>query len=334
MLRAFVLLLAAALAVFAQAKKIVVTGMSSEQVQELRSVAPQADIVAPARDAVAKELLDADALIGGAPLEAMQAAKHLKWLQVGSAGVERYLHLAGPWLRDSDIILTNAKIIQGPEIADHAMALLLYLTRDLAFAQQMKNSEVWSQRDFQAVELRGKTAVVIGVGGIGTQIAARANAFGMTVIGVDPKDIPFMPFLSRVVPPDRLDEVLPEADVVFVSAPHTPQSENMMGPKQFELMKQGSYFIAVSRGHVYSMDGLVHALDSRKLAGAGVDVTNPEPLPKGHPLWKFPNVVITPHVATRSDNVNRRRMDLFKDNLHQFVNGEPLRNVVDKQKGY
>jgi len=174
----------------------------------------------------------------------------------------------------------------------------------------------------------------VGVGGIGSQIAQRANAFGMTVIGVDPKDMPLNPYISRMVYPDQIDNVLPLADVVFISAPHTPQSEGMIGPREFELMKKGAYFIAVSRGKVYNTDALVKALDSRRLAGAGLDVTNPEPLPKGHALWKFNNVVITPHIAGQSDNVNARQMELFRENIAHFVNGQPLVNVVDKQKGY
>ena len=107
-----------------------------------------------------------------------------------------------------------------------------------------------------------------------------------------------------------------------------------MGPKQFELLKKGTYFIAVSRGKLYNTEALVKALDSRRLAGAGLDVTNPEPLPKGHALWKFENVIITPHIAGQSDNVQTRRMDLIKDNIARFVKGEPLLNAVDKQKGY
>ena len=153
----------------------------------------------------------------------------------------------------------------------------------------------------------------------------------MTVIGVDPKEIPLNPYVSKMVFPDRLDSVLPTADVVFISAPHTPQSEGMMGPKQFELLKKNSYFIAVSRGKLYNTDALVKALDSRRLAGAGLDVTNPEPLPKGHPLWKFDNVIITPHCAAASPRVAERHLETLLDNLRRFVAGEPLRNVVDKR---
>jgi len=154
------------------------------------------------------------------------------------------------------------------------------------------------------------------------------------VIGVDPEDRPFMPMLKKLVKPDQLDEVLPLADVVFVSAPHTPQSHKMLGPKQFELMKQNSYFIAVSRGGLYDLNSLVKALDGRKIAGAGVDVMDPEPLPKGHALWKFENAIITPHIAGRSDKDRARMVGTISENIRRFADGMPLLNVVDKQKGY
>ncbi len=134
--------------------------------------------------------------------------------------------------------------------------------------------------------------------------------------------------------PDHLNEVLPLADVVFMSAPHTRETEGMMGPDQFGRMKKNSYFIAVSRGKTYNSEALVKALDEKRLAGAGLDVTNPEPLPKGHPLWKFSNVVITPHIAGQSDVVNTRRLALVSENIRRFQAGKTLLNVVDKQKGF
>ena len=128
--------------------------------------------------------------------------------------------------------------------------------------------------------------------------------------------------------------MLPEADVVFVSAPLTKESKGMVGEKQFSLMKKNTYFVAVSRGGLYDTPSLVKALDSKQLAGAGLDVTNPEPLPAGHALWKFDNVIITPHIAGGSDQVGRRRLDIYKENIRRFVSGEPMLNVVDKTKGY
>jgi phosphoglycerate dehydrogenase-like enzyme len=325
------LMMFAALLPAADTRKILVTGMTPEAVQELQSVTPEVRVVAAEREQLVKEIVDADAIFGTINPQLFHAAHKLRWVQIYSAGVETYRF---PEFINSDIILTNCKIIQGPEIADHALALLLALTRDINKIIPTRSKEEWAKGSYHPIELRGKTAVIIGVGGIGQQIAQRASAFGMRVIGVDPKDIPLNPYVSKMVYPDKLDSVLPEADVVFISAPHTPQSEGMMGAKQFSLFKKGSYFIAVSRGKLYNTDALVKALDERRLAGAGMDVTNPEPLPKGHPLWKFDNVIITPHIAGQSDGIDARRMELMKENIIRFVKGEPMLNVVDKIKGY
>lgn len=319
----------------AQTKKILLTNATPDLVEQLGSASPKAAIVPVTKETVMKEIADADALIGNITPEEVRAGKKLQWVQTMSAGVENVLHKSGgDDLRDSKIILTNNQIVQGPEIADHALAMLLMLSRGLNIFAENRKQELWQARPYNGIELRGKNAVVIGVGGIGTQISLRANAFGMKVTGVDPDDIPYLPFVEKVVKPDQLDQVLPQADVVFVSAPHTPKSHKMMGPNQFGLMKKGSYFIAVSRGGLYDLNSLVTALDSRRLAGAGVDVTDPEPLPKGHPLWKFDNVVITPHVAGRSDMDRGRMVGTIQENIRRFVDGKPLINVVDKQKGY
>jgi phosphoglycerate dehydrogenase-like enzyme len=278
--------------------------------------------------------MDVDGVIGPLqPALALKAPK-LKWIQIESAGAEAFTFTPG--FAQTNITLTNCKIIQGPEIADHALGLLLALTRGINVAIRAMSKEEWPTQSYadHVIELRGKTAVVIGVGGIGTQIALRAHAAGMTVIGVDPKDIPYTSYLAKTVPPDELDSVIPLADVVFISAPLTQQSLKMMGAREFELMKQNSYFIAVSRGRLYDMDGLVKALDSKKLAGAAVDVTDPEPLPKGHALWKFPNVIVTPHIAGKSDHEFDRDEDLFIENLKRFAADKPLLNIVDKAKGY
>jgi len=330
------LLLLCACALSAQTKKIVVDREEDDAtIQELRSVTPKARIVAVNKSNMMQEIGDADAFIGNITPAEVRAGKNLKWVQVMSAGVENVLFMSGgSELRDSNIVLTNNKIVQGPEIADHAMAMLLLLSRDLRKYVTDTEQENWDRGRFRGIELNGKTAVVVGLGGIGMQIATRAWAFGMNVIGVDPEDKPFSPFVKRVVKPDQLDEVVPQADVIFISTPHTEKSHKMMGAHEFELMKQNSYFVAVSRGGIYDMGGLVKALDSKRLAGAGVDVTDPEPLPKGHALWKFNNVVVTPHIAGRSDRDFERMSGTVKENIKRFVDGKPLLNVVDKQKGY
>lgn len=321
-------------AAFAQQKKILFMG-EGDMLTALQSVTNKAKIVPVTTANVMQELPDADAFIGTIKPEYVRAGKKLQWTQIMSAGVETVLHKSGgDDLKNSNIILTNNQIVQGPEIADHAMAMLLTLTRGINNFIAMRATETWQPRPYPGIELRGRSGVIIGCGGIGSQIALRAWAFGMTLTCVDPEDIPFSPFISKVVKPDQLDEVIPNADVVFISAPHTPKSHKMMGPKQFDLMKKDSYFIAVSRGGIYDLPSLVKSLDSKKLAGAGVDVTDPEPLPQGNALWKFNNAIITPHIAGRSDKDRARMVGTIQENIRRFVDGRPLLNVVDKEKGY
>jgi phosphoglycerate dehydrogenase-like enzyme len=326
---------------FAQAtlpsKKVVFTSnqrLSESDIRELRTAAPSLNLVFPSRENLLKELADADAVIGGLNREQFLAAKKLKWMQITSAGVENYLSV--PEIKNSQVTMTNMKIVQGVEIADHAFALLLGLTRRIDIAVKDRETETWRTlaQYGPPLELHGKTAVIVGVGGIGMQIAVRAKAFGMTVIGVDPKDIPYAPHLDRTVWPDRLDTVLPEADVLFLAAPHTPATDKMIGAAQFAKLKKGALFIAVSRGKLYDNDALVAALQSGQVSGAGLDVTETEPLPKGHPLWKTGRVIITPHIAGRSDGEGPRYFEIYKDNLIRFARGEPLRHTVDKEKGY
>jgi D-2-hydroxyacid dehydrogenase (NADP+) len=333
MMRRLTLVLAiAACALSAQTKKILVMGAGPD-VKEYQSASPKANVIPVTKETVMKEIVDADAFIGTITPEMVRAGKNLKWTQIMSAGVETVLHKSGGTdLRDSNIVLTNNQIVQGPEIADHALAMLLYLTRHLYDPDWTSSKK--AAGPYPGIELRGRTAVVIGVGGIGTQISFRCWAFGMDVIGVDPEDIPFMPVIKRVVKPDQLNEVLPLADVVFISAPHTPMSHKMVGPAQFDLMKKGAYFIAVSRGSLYDLPSLVKGLDSQKLAGAGVDVTDPEPLPADNPMFKFKNAIVTPHIAGRSDKDHARMVGTIKENIKRFCDGKPLINVVDKQKGY
>lgn len=326
-----------ALSLNAQSLKIVVQNPAVlKEIQSAGDLPPQVKLVAASGPDLLREIADADGFVGSS-LSAPQlnAAKKLRWVQSWGAGVEGFLFKSGNTiLRDSPIVLTNNRIVEGPELADHAFAMLLAFTRQLPRFMNNQSQERWQANNEGILVLKDKTAVVIGVGGAGFNIATRAWAFGMTVIGVDPQDYPMTPIVSRYVKPDQLDEVLPQADVVFVSAPHTQDSHRMIGPQQFERMKRGAYFIAVSRGGLYDLDGLVKALDSKRLAGAGVDVTDPEPLPKGHPLWKFPNAIVTPHVAGRSDQDYARMAGTARENIKRFAAGKPLINVVDKQKGY
>lgn len=334
-----------------RSKTVVVIGMTAEEIRELEkgappqlkmiaglvagprptSISPDSATTGDAHAALLRQIAEADALIGGPTREMIQVGKKLTWVQILSAAVRPYLY---PELVDSEIVMTNAKGVAAPSVADHGLAMLLALTRRLTHFVSIRTRERFQREHFGVLELKGMTVVVIGVGNIGLNVAQRLHGFEAKVIGVDTRDIPATQWMPRVVSPDRLDELLPKADVVFMCAPSTPETDGMMGERQFKLMAPGGYFIALSRGSTYSMNALVEALGSGQLAGAGVDVTTPEPLPAGHPLWRFDNAIITYHCATESQMEMPRRMILVKENLARFAAGQQLLNIVDKQKGY
>ncbi|MCA9688753.1 MAG: D-2-hydroxyacid dehydrogenase [Myxococcales bacterium] len=318
--------------------KIVVGRLDPAQVAELRAAVPDVTFVhvASADEALA-HIADADALIGILDERLVARGAQLRWIQVLSAGVDRYRY---PALVQSDITLTNAKVIQGPNVADQALALLLALTRQIRRAVDYGPKLGWrATRDKlyadKTIELQGKTALVVGYGGIGSAIAERARGFGMRIEAVDPHpEKPHPEWVAALYTPDRLLEALPRADVVFIAAPLTEETEGMIDATALAAMKDGSYLINIARGKIVDTDALVAALRSGKLAGAGLDVTEPEPLPPEHPLWTLDSVVVTPHMGGASDQVWARRMELVQDNVRAFTSGAPLRNVVDKERGY
>ncbi len=193
----------------------------------------------------------------------------------------------------------------------------------------------WLKDGADPQELHGKTMLVVGLGGVGTQVAKRAHGFGMRVIAIDPNDKMERPdFVFGIYPPAKLMELLPQVDVVVLACPLTEQTRGLFGKKQFEAMKPTAYFINVARGPVANTDALVEALKANKIAGAGLDVTDPEPLPTKHPLWDLTNVVISPHLGGNSPGAMERQWRLFRENVRRFVAGERLLCVVDKEKGY
>ena len=263
----------------------------------------------------------------------IRAGKSLRWVQQPSAGVEHLIEM--PELLQSDIILTNMQRAYGPEIADQALGYLLAFTRSLTHFVRTQSNQEWRSSGPGVVldELSGKTLLVIGLGGIGSEIARRAAAFGMRILATDPKVLERPPFVEELHKPDAFHQLLPRADVVASAVPLTKASSKMIGAKEFAMMKTGVILINVSRGEVIDTNALVEALDSKQVAAAGLDVTDPEPLPKGHPLWSR-NVIITPHSAGQSPGGDRRRHEYFRENLRRFAAGEMLLNIVDKKAGY
>jgi phosphoglycerate dehydrogenase-like enzyme/glyoxylase-like metal-dependent hydrolase (beta-lactamase superfamily II) len=313
-------------------RRIVVPNLMPARLAELKRIAPDVEFI-PARspDEAAKVAEDADAVLGYCSPEIVKAGKNLRWIQLSYAGAEKDL---SPELVGSKIVLTNLKRLNGPNVSEQAFALLLCLVRGIREPPPSAGGSAWRKPAGKMDDLHGKTMLVVGLGGIGTQISRRAHAFGMRVRAIDPKDMERPPFVFSVDKPDRLMDLLPSADVVVLSCPLTAETRGMMGEKQFQAMKQGAYLINVARGGPVDTAALQAALTSKHLAGAGMDVTDPEPLPDGHPLWKMPNVVISPHVGAQSPGLADRRWRLWRENVRRFVAGEPLLGVVDKDKGY
>jgi len=295
---------------------------------ELKRIAPEIEFI-PVKTAeeAAKASEDADAVLGFCTTDIVKAGKNLRWIQVGYAGVEKIIV---PELVESKITLTNAQRLHGPNVADQAFALLLCLTRGLREILP----EAGRKPERELNELQGKTVLVVGQGGVGTQISRRAHGFGMRVMALDAKDMERPPFVFLLDKPGRLMDLLPSADVVILACPLTPETRGMFGATQFNAMKKSAYLINIGRGGLVQTPALIEALEKKQIAGAGMDVTDPEPLPEGHPLWKMSNVVISPHVGGNSPSAQDRIWRLWRENVRRFVAGEPLLCVVDKSKGY
>jgi phosphoglycerate dehydrogenase-like enzyme len=311
--------------------------MPDEQIKELAQVAPNVRIVrADNREAAMQHAATADA-IDARLLNADLLAKatNVSWISIPSAGIERFLEIPGIRERQN-ITITNAKGVMGPAIADHVMGMLLSLTRQLPHyhAAQQKGEWVRGQTPHRAEALAGKTMLVVGIGGIGTEIAHRAHAFGMEIIATRRSDAPAPDYVTHVGKPDELKDLLPRADVIAICVPLTPETEGLFDEAMFKHVKQGSYLINIARGQVVRTDAMIAALKDGRLAGAGLDVTDPEPLPKGHELWSMTNVVITPHIAASGEISDQRRWALTKENIRRFGAGEPLLNCIDVAAGY
>jgi phosphoglycerate dehydrogenase-like enzyme/glyoxylase-like metal-dependent hydrolase (beta-lactamase superfamily II) len=307
---------------------VVPSGLMPARLAELKRVAPEVEFV-PVKTAeeAARAAADADAVLGFCTPDIAKAGTRLRWIAVAHAGVEEDLSAE---LVRSKIVFTNMQRLYGPPVADQAFALLLSLTRGL---REVTPDTPWFKGE-KLEELHGKTMLVVGLGGLGTEVSRRARAFGMRVLAIDPKDMERPAFVFSLDKPPKLMELLPKADVVVLACPLTAETRGLFGEPQFEAMKRSAYFINIARGGLVKMPALMEALRNRRIAGAGLDVTDPEPLPPGHSLWKMTNVVISPHVGGQSPEGKDRQWRLWRENVRRFVAGEPLLCVVDKEKGY
>jgi phosphoglycerate dehydrogenase-like enzyme len=306
----------------------------------LASAAPMAQfVVARNRAEAIAAVADADVLIGFNPEicdpAIIGAARQLRWIQSLAAGVENCVAL--PSVRSRDVLITNMRGVDSAVIAEHAIALALALAHGLdVFAVDTANRQ-WSRKDAAMTPMRmltGKTMLVVGLGGIGTDVAERAHGLGMKVIATREHGHQGPDFVSYVGEPTELLTLAREADVIVNTSPLTPETKGLFNASFFAVVKPTAIFINVARGPSVVTADLVKALDEHRLGGAGLDVVDPEPVPPDHPLWSAPHVILSPHISSRSDLPGRDRWIVARDNLRRYAAGEKMLSVVDLRLGY
>ena len=311
--------------------KVLIGSRQSQEIEAMLSDTPSRVEVRflPHGASLRDHIADVNVLFGHIGEGEMPEATALRWVHQPHAGVEGFMYSA---FKASDVILTNCRGLYGTQIAEHAFALLLSITRRIPDQVEFMKTKHWER--VPCVELAGMTMGILGLGGIGRAIAARAQAFEFDVIAADVEPIDKPDTVSELFRLDGLMAFLTKSNILMVCCPSTPETHKLLSDAQFNQMPDASYLVNVSRGKIIDETALVAALRNGKLAGAGLDVTYTEPCPPESPLWEQQNVILTSHSAGSSQHVRRRAMQLFIDNLHRYVKGDPLVNVVDKQKGY
>jgi phosphoglycerate dehydrogenase-like enzyme len=310
--------------------RIVVTGRARRTLlEEIRALAPEADPLLVEEAALGDHIEDADIVVTvRMSPEAFARARRLKWVQSWAAGPNELTYEA---FRRSPVILTSCAGNGAVPLAEHAMMLMLMLARDVRRSLRSQAESRWDK--FSVGELMGRTVGIIGVGNAGTDLARKAHAFHMTVLGVRRRDLPADGF-DEILPQSRLHEFLARSDFVVVTAALTEKTRSMLGEAEFRAMKPGACYVCVSRGAIADTAALLRALEENWIAGAGLDAHAVEPLPAESPFWRLPNVIITPHIGAVSTGTVERGNDIFIENLRRYRAGEPLLNVVDKDAGY
>jgi D-2-hydroxyacid dehydrogenase (NADP+) len=327
--------------VFAMSVREEILGRFRAEFPEIRFIVPGEGAVAEGASVTARvmpteeEVKDADALIGWElPQHLLEAATRLRWMHAAGAGVERY-ELARIAARG--VMLTNSSGVSAPNMAEHVLGMMIALTRCFPRLLRAQTRREWrDQATHREVgELQGQTVLIVGIGEIGCAVARRAAAFGMRVIGLRRR--------AGALPPDGFDYVfgsedlpaaLADADHVVLTLPNTPRSRGLFDAAAFAAMKPGAAIYNVGRGQVIGTTALIAALESGHLGGAGLDVTDPEPLPADSPLWDMENVLITAHTSGATPRYWERQADLIAENIRRIQRGDAPRNLVDLEAGY
>lgn len=317
----------------AQKRLVLCYPVEPRHVVQIAAAAPGYDVIDAGQEHVAKELLDADIFCGHPKVpvswDEVGQRQRLHWIQSSAAGLD---HLLVPSVIESDIIVTSASGVLANQVADHTIALTTALLRSFPTFFRAQAKREFIRRPTR--DLHGSRIGIIGLGRNGRRLAEVFSAFHCTILATDWWTGPKPEQVDEMLPADAVDEILPRIDILVLAAPLTPNTRHMIDARRLALLPQGALVINVARGPLVVTEDLVDALESGHISGAGVDVTEPEPLPVESRLWEQPNVIITPHVggqsATRADDMT----NFFCENLRRYFAGEPLINLVDKKLGF
>ncbi|MDP2638298.1 MAG: D-2-hydroxyacid dehydrogenase [Candidatus Levybacteria bacterium] len=308
--------------------------ITANHLQQIKNVSDKIEVKLVStthQEELDKNLADAE-IVAGRPanIPPISSTKNLKWIHSFSAGADKILTEE---VKKSDVIVSNSSGIHAIPIAEHVLGLMLIFTRKFYDTFRKQQQKIW-QNNQDATELRGKTVLVVGLGHIGEEVARLVNLLGANVIGIknNIKDKP--DFMSEIYTSDQIDSILPKADFTVLCLPLTLATHHLFNLSKFKKMKKSSVIINIGRGELINEKELIQALEEKIIAGAGLDVTEEEPLPKESKLWNMENVVITPHHSGLSEKYMDRAIDLFCINLKAYLERKKLPNSVDKDKGY
>ncbi len=306
---------------------------SDRHLSSLQSIAHDWEVVYATDEQDAIQKIDsAEIVMGNHYLaEALQSAKHTKWLQVASTGMD-YI-LSNIPLHLGEMIITNARGVYEPEIAEHAIALTLLMQRELPAILHNQQDMVWQRRE-KLHTLAGSKVLLLGWGSLGKAIAQRLVAFDCAIVAVSKTDPPEMPAHVKWCAPEKWKAQLKDTDILMIALPQTPETTGFVDAEAFSMLPKNAIVVNVGRPQVMDEDALLNCVELQKIRGAALDVWNKEPLPIEHRAWQIPNLVVSPHTARSKEEPPFRYEHLFEENFKRYVAGLPLLNLINRQTGY
>ncbi|MEE2754148.1 MAG: D-2-hydroxyacid dehydrogenase [Candidatus Latescibacterota bacterium] len=304
--------------------------VEDELFQKVKRTAPDAEVVMVDRDAAATACQDAEIIFGNYSVEILKSAKNLKWIQTTSAGMDANRIPAE--LKESNIMVCNASGVHAIQVAEHGFALMMALMRGINESFHNQQKKIWGRTTL--TDIYGATVVIVGFGGIGRKFAEQAAAFQARIIALDVQGTNKPDCVEAIWGMDRFDEAVKLADVVFLACPHTDDTDKLINAHCLDIMKPTAYVVNTARGRIVDEQAMIEGLMANKIAGAGLDVTEVEPLSAESELWGLDNCIITPHAAGASPKRHHRTVGFFCENLKRYMAGEALQNEIDKNVGF